>query len=111
MREELRDPLRLDHIKDAIERLIEFDKSCKLENIAEKDLRYYGVIHQSSRMKVFAVAERWNADPSAKHAGEMVGIGEAELFGDVVDRQGGVGEKSLSRHDELLLKILLRGDM
>lgn len=36
--------MRLDHIKDAIERLIEFDKSCKLENIAEKDLRYYGVV-------------------------------------------------------------------
>lgn len=29
MREELRDPLRLDHIKDAIERLVEFDESCR----------------------------------------------------------------------------------
>lgn len=36
MREELRDPLRLDHIKDAIERLIEFDKSCTLEDIGGK---------------------------------------------------------------------------
>lgn len=44
MREELRDPLRLDHIKDAIERLIEFDKSCTLEDVGEKDLRYYGVV-------------------------------------------------------------------
>ncbi|MDE6533600.1 MAG: DUF86 domain-containing protein [Muribaculaceae bacterium] len=44
MREELRDPLRLDHIKDAIERLIEFDASCPLENIDDKDIRYYGAV-------------------------------------------------------------------
>lgn len=44
MREKLRDPLRLDHIKDAIERLVEFDESCPLENIDEKDIRYYGAV-------------------------------------------------------------------
>lgn len=44
MREELRDPLRLDHIKNACERLIEFDESSPLEYIDEKDLRYYGVV-------------------------------------------------------------------
>lgn len=39
MREELRDPLRLDHIKDAIERLMEFDSQSPLEGIGERDLR------------------------------------------------------------------------
>ena len=62
-------------------------------------------------MKVFAVAERRNANPSAEHAGEMVGIGEAEFFGDVVDRQGGVGEETLSCSDDFLLKVFLCGDM
>lgn len=44
MREELRDPLRLDHIKDAIERLLEFDSQSPLEGIGERDLRYYGAV-------------------------------------------------------------------
>lgn len=44
MREELRDPLRLDHIKEAIIKLQSFSQTCQFENIGEKDLEYYGIV-------------------------------------------------------------------
>lgn len=44
MRETDRDPLRLTHIKNAINDLLELVKDVDLERIPEKDLRYYGIV-------------------------------------------------------------------
>lgn len=44
MRETLKDPHRLEHILDAIERLIIADQGNALDDISEKDLIYFGVV-------------------------------------------------------------------
>lgn len=44
MREPLRDSHRLEHILDAIGRLLEEDKGNALDQVIEKQLKYYGVI-------------------------------------------------------------------
>lgn len=44
MRESLRDPLRLDHIKAAIENLLNADSGYALDEVHEKDLEYFGVV-------------------------------------------------------------------
>lgn len=44
MREILRDPLRLDHIKEAAARLIDFSAQEQFENISEKDIEYFGIV-------------------------------------------------------------------
>lgn len=47
----------------------------------------------------------------AEEAGEVVGIGEAEGVGDVVDALGGVGEQGLGPFDDLAADVLLGGDV
>lgn len=44
MRDELRDPLRLEHMLDCINRLLEADRDSGLDNVTEKDLSYFGVV-------------------------------------------------------------------
>ena len=44
MRDELRDPLRLEHIRNAIEQLSNAAKDTHFFNLNEKDLAYYGVV-------------------------------------------------------------------
>lgn len=44
MRESLNDPLRLDHIKDASNKLIETDRKIGIQNISKDSLEYYGVV-------------------------------------------------------------------
>ncbi len=44
MRETLRDPLRLDHIKEASIRLVEFSSREQFETITEKDIEYFGIV-------------------------------------------------------------------
>lgn len=44
MRDELRDPLRLEHIRDAILKLKEASKDESFFNLTEKDLSYFGVV-------------------------------------------------------------------
>lgn len=44
MRETLKDPHRLEHILNAIDRLLVADKNKALDDITEKDLIYFGVV-------------------------------------------------------------------
>lgn len=44
MREALRDPLRLEHILDAIDRLLEWNHNDKFKNLTEKDIEYFGIV-------------------------------------------------------------------
>ena len=44
MRETLKDPHRLEHILDAIDRLLVADQNNVLDDITEKDLMYFGVV-------------------------------------------------------------------
>ena len=44
MLENLRDPLRLDHILNSIDKLTAADHANRLDTISEKDLEYFGVV-------------------------------------------------------------------
>ena len=44
MREILRDPMRLEHIKDSIDKLLDADSMINLDFITETDLQYFGII-------------------------------------------------------------------
>lgn len=44
MRESLRDPLRLEHILDAIDRLLAGDKNNHFDKVSERDIEYFGVV-------------------------------------------------------------------
>lgn len=44
MREQLRDPNRLDHMLSAIDRLIETDNDFALDSIDKTDIRYFGIV-------------------------------------------------------------------
>lgn len=44
MREELRDPLRLDQMLEAIEKLLLSDREYSFDNYTEKDIEYFGII-------------------------------------------------------------------
>lgn len=44
MRETLKDPLRLEHIRDAIESLLASDADSPFDLLNEKDLKYFGVV-------------------------------------------------------------------
>lgn len=44
MRETLRDPLRLDHIHDAIKQLLKADNDRNLDILKETDLEYFGLV-------------------------------------------------------------------
>lgn len=44
MREIEKDPARLKHIKEAIENLLKMTENLDLDNLPEKDLRYYGIV-------------------------------------------------------------------
>ena len=44
MRETVRDPQRLDHIFEATSKLIEASENIDLDNLEEKDLRYFGIV-------------------------------------------------------------------
>lgn len=44
MREELRNPLRLEHMRDAISQLLEAARQEDFFSLSEKDLAYFGVV-------------------------------------------------------------------
>ncbi|MDE6638164.1 MAG: DUF86 domain-containing protein [Muribaculaceae bacterium] len=44
MRETLKDPLRLEHIIDSIDRLTQAQQSHDFEKLSEKDLEYFGIV-------------------------------------------------------------------
>lgn len=44
MREELRDPVRLDQMLEAIDKLLSADKDRAFDKYTEKDLEYFGVV-------------------------------------------------------------------
>ena len=44
MRESIRDPQRLEHIKDACNSLIDFQQSENIFLLNEKDVKYYGLV-------------------------------------------------------------------
>lgn len=44
MRECLRDPLRLEHILDAIDRLLAGDKNNHFDEVGERDIEYFGIV-------------------------------------------------------------------
>lgn len=44
MREELRDPVRLDQMLEAIDKLLAADKDRAFDKYTEKDLEYFGVV-------------------------------------------------------------------
>ncbi len=44
MREALKDPLRLEHILDAIDKLTQAQQRPDFDNISEKDLEYFGIV-------------------------------------------------------------------
>ncbi len=44
MRETLKDPLRLEHILDALDKLNQAQQRPDFENITEKDLEYFGIV-------------------------------------------------------------------
>ena len=44
MRESLKDPLRLEHIRDAIDRLLAADADKSFDLMNDKDIEYFGVV-------------------------------------------------------------------
>lgn len=44
MRESLKDPLRLEHIRDAIDRLLAADANKPFDLLDDKDIEYFGVV-------------------------------------------------------------------
>ena len=44
MRESLKDPLRLEHIRDAIDRLMAADADKSFDLLNDKDIEYFGVV-------------------------------------------------------------------
>ena len=44
MRETLKDPLRLEHMLEAIDKLIQAQKRSDFETLTEKDLEYFGIV-------------------------------------------------------------------
>ncbi|MDE6695304.1 MAG: DUF86 domain-containing protein [Muribaculaceae bacterium] len=44
MRETLKDPLRLEHMLEAIDKLIQAQTRDDFENLTEKDLEYFGIV-------------------------------------------------------------------
>lgn len=44
MREADKDPLRLEHIRDAIDKLLSADTNKSFDEITEKDLEYFGIV-------------------------------------------------------------------
>lgn len=44
MRESLKDPLRLEHIRDASQRLLKREEEVGIENIPEDSVEYFGIV-------------------------------------------------------------------